>query len=424
VQEEWDIKGIVYKSKCTVPCGERSYGGIIVTEQEIHREIIKAHHEREKKILSQFATKSRDGIRLIPYREKMPDMENVRPAFFHDTDKIIHSKAYTRYIDKTQVFSLFENDHITHRVLHVQFVSKVARVIGRCLGLNEDLIEAVALGHDIGHTPYGHDGERYLNQLCIQVGIGYFCHNAQSVRFLHEIEADGKGLNLTLQVLDGILAHNGEIINERLVPDTKKDWDQFLQEYKSCFQVKDISKKIYPMTLEGCVVRVADFIAYLGRDIEDAITIGLISRAQIPSSIVEVLGDSNDQIINALAMDVINNSYGQTYIAFSPRIYQALLELKEFNRKNIYANPRIKTQDKKIRRMFEMLFFEYLEDIKQGDKASPIFSYYLDYMGHKYLGDYPVERLVIDFIAGMTDDFFNNQFRKTFVPQSYGSKLI
>ena len=238
----------------------------------------------------------------------------------------------------------------------MQFVSKIARVIGRCLRLNEDLIEAVALGHDLGHTPYGHDGERYLNQLCIEAGIGYFCHNAQSVRFLHEIEGDGQGLNLTLQVLDGILTHNGEIINERLTPVASKGWDEFLAEYRSCFEVKDISKKIYPMTLEGCVVRVSDFIAYLGRDIEDAITVGLISRAELPAEIVEVLGATNDQIINTLALDVIRNSYGENYIAFSPEIYHALLKLKEFNKERIYDNPRIKTQDKKIQRMFRMLF--------------------------------------------------------------------
>lgn len=394
-----------------------------MTEQELHKEIIRANHEREEKTLSEYATKSQAGIRQSPCREKMPDMENVRPVFFHDTDKIIHSRAYTRYIDKTQVFSLFENDHITHRVLHVQFVSKIARVIGRCLRLNEDLIEAVALGHDIGHPPYGHDGERYLNQLCIEAGIGYFCHNAQSVRFLQEIEGDGQGLNLTLQVLDGILAHNGEIINERLTPVANKDWEKFTAEYRSCFEVKDISKRIYPMTLEGCIVRVSDFIAYLGRDIEDAITVGLISRTELPAEIVEVLGATNDQIINVLALDVIRNSYGRNYIAFSPEIYQALLKLKEFNSDRIYGNPRIKTQDKKIQRMFQMLFTEYVADIKSGDKSSPVFRYYLDLMGNRYLRNNPVERLVVDFIAGMTDDFFNEQFRKRFVPQSYGFKL-
>ena len=183
------------------------------TEQqiEIFNEIIKNEYKREAKTLSRYACKSSESIRFK--EEKIPDRSTIRPAFFHDADRIIHSKAYTRYIDKTQVFSLFENDHITHRVLHVQLVSKIARMIGRCLRLNEDLIEAIALAHDLGHVPYGHEGERYLNEICQKNNLGYFCHNAQSVKFLMELERRGKGLNLSLQVLDGVLSHNSQNMN-------------------------------------------------------------------------------------------------------------------------------------------------------------------------------------------------------------------
>ncbi len=389
----------------------------------IYKEIIEENHRREQELLSTYACKSRDGLRLNPELEKIPDSDNIRQAFFHDTDKIIHSMAYTRYIDKTQVFTLFKNDHITHRVLHVQFVSKIARVIGRCLRLNEDLIEAIALGHDLGHTPYGHDGERFLNRLCEETGIGYFCHNAQSVRFLMQIEGGGRGLNLTLQVLDGILAHNGEIINERLVPDTKKNWEKFFEEYNNCFKIEDYSKQIYPMTLEGCAVRVADVIAYIGRDIEDAITVGLIQRSDLPRKIVKILGDSNDKIINTLALDVINNSYGKNYIAFSKEIYQALLELKEFNYDHIYFNPKVKTEDHKVRRIFRLLFRQYAEDIREGNYSSPAFHHYLKDMDENYKTNTPVERMVTDFIAGMTDEFFNNQFMEVFFPKSFGLKV-
>jgi dGTPase len=390
---------------------------------EIAREIIEENYRREQELLSAYACKSRDGLRLHPKIEKIPDAENIRQAFFHDTDKIIHSMAYTRYIDKTQVFTLFKNDHITHRVLHVQFVSKIARVIGRCLRLNEDLIEAIALGHDLGHAPYGHDGERFLNKLCEEAGIGYFCHNAQSVRFLMQIEGGGRGLNLTLQVLDGILAHNGEIINEKLVPDKKKTWEKFLEEYNNCFKIKDYSKQIYPMTLEGCVVRVADVIAYIGRDIEDAITVGLIQRSDLPRKIVEILGDSNDKIINTLALDVINNSYRKNYIAFSKKIYKALLELKQFNYDHIYFNPKIKTEDHKVRRIFRLLFRQYTEDIKEENSSSPAFRHYLKDMDENYKTTNSVERMVADFIAGMTDEFFNNQFKEVFFPKSFGLKV-
>lgn len=156
-----------------------------------------------EQVLSEKACKSNDGIRI-----KNEEDQDIRPMFFRDIDRIIHSMAYTRYIDKTQVYSFVENDHITHRVLHVQLVSKIARTIGRCLNLNEDLIEAIALGHDLGHTPFGHMGEKFLDEICIREGIGHFCHNAQGVRVLKDIE----GINITLQTLDGILAHNGEIL--------------------------------------------------------------------------------------------------------------------------------------------------------------------------------------------------------------------
>ena len=389
----------------------------------LQQKIIAENHRREESFLSTYACPSRKGVRFAPEAEKLPDEENIRPVFFHDTDKIIHSLAYTRYIDKTQVFTLFENDHITHRVLHVQFVSKIARVIGRCLRLNEDLIEAIALGHDLGHTPYGHDGERILNRLCTEAEIGCFCHNAQSVRFLMEIEGGGKGLNLTLQVLDGILTHNGEIVNERLVPDSGKDWQQFFAEYEACFKDPAYSKQIYPMTLEGCAVRVADLIAYIGRDIEDAIVVGLIKRSDLPRSIVKRLGDSNDQIINALVLDVIKQSYDRNQIAFSPEIYQALVDLKEFNYEHIYFNPKIKTEEHKVERIFELLFNQYTEDIKANNLSSPVYRYHLQDMNDKYRQTTPTARIVADFIAGMTDDFFHQQFKESFFPRSFGLKI-
>lgn len=389
----------------------------------IEQKIIAENHRREETFLSPYACPSRMGFRFDPQAEKIPDEENIRPAFFHDTDKIIHSLAYTRYIDKTQVFALFDNDHITHRVLHVQFVSKIARVIGRCLRLNEDLIEAIALGHDLGHTPYGHDGERFLNELCVEAGIGYFCHNAQSVRFLMELERGGQGLNLTLQVLDGILAHNGEILNERLVPMTGKTAEQFLHEYESCFWVEDYSKNIYPMTLEGCLVRVCDIIAYIGRDIEDAITVGLISRTDLPRSIVRVLGDSNDRIINTLALDVIKQSYGQNYIGFSKDIYRALQDLKAFNYEQIYFHPLVKSQDRKIQGLFQSLFRRYVQDIEAQNHSSPIYRHFLKNMKAAYVRKTPPARIAADFIAAMTDDFFNGQFKELFFPKRFGLKI-
>jgi len=389
-------------------------------KNDVFSKIVLNNFSREKKTLSKYACRSNKGERRYPEREKILDRENIRPIFFHDTDKIIHSLAYTRYIDKTQVFYLFEHDHITHRVLHVQFVSKIGRVIGRCLRLNEDLIEAISLGHDLGHVPYGHDGEKVLNDLCIEHKIGFFCHNAQSVRFLMEIENKGQGLNLSLQVLDGILAHNGEMLDKKYEPKFSKTWDEFEEEYKKSFSIERYSKKIFPMTLEGCVVRISDIIAYIGRDIEDAITLKLVKRKNIPDIVKKVLGDRNDKIINTLVLDLISNSYNKPYLEFSKNVFNALEELKKFNYEKIYFNPSIKTQEYKIINMFRQLFNKYLNDLEKEDKDSSIYRYFLKDMNDDYLKNTHKKRRIIDYISGMTDDFFNNQFKEYFVPQSYG----
>ncbi|MCK9310965.1 MAG: HD domain-containing protein [Bacteroidales bacterium] len=263
---------------------------------EIANDILAKIIKREHRTFSKYACLSQKAYRFN--EEELPDRKNIRTPFFHDTDKIIHSLAYTRYIDKTQVFYLFENDNITHRVLHVQLVSKIARVIGRALSLNEDLIEAISLGHDLGHVPYGHNGEKMLNKLMLDNTNEYFCHNAQSVRALHYLEDKGNGLNLTVQVLDGILCHNGELMQKEYKPDYKKTKEQFIQEYKCCWTTKDFSAKIIAMTLEGCVMRIADVVAYIGRDLEDAIILKLIKRKEIPESISKIIGNTNATIIN------------------------------------------------------------------------------------------------------------------------------
>lgn len=379
--------------------------------------------QRERKSLSRYACKSHQGNRKDPGREKIPDRKNLRPVFFHDTDKIMHSHSYCRYIDKTQVFFLFENDHITRRVLHVQLVSKIGRVIGRCLRLNEDLIEAISLGHDLGHVPYAHDGEKILSKLCEDNGIGYFCHNAQSVRLLTEIEERGKGLNLSLQVLDGILAHNGEIPSREYKPNRDKTWEDFEEEYRKCFAEKDYDKKLVPMTLEGCVVRVSDIIAYIGRDIEDAILLGVIEGfKEVPKEIRATLGNSNDKIINNIVLDLVKNSYDKDRLIFTDNVFKALKDLLKFNQEKIYSNPYINRERFKLEHMFKELFEHYLKCIKRHSQGSPICNFLAD-MDDIYRHNTSDKRAVIDFIAGMTDDFFNNQYRQLFVPVSYGYSL-
>ena len=388
----------------------------------IFSEIIARNHTREDGLLSPQACKSAEAFRLDPSREKIPDLENIRSPFFHDADRVLHSMAYTRYIDKTQVFYLFENDFLTHRVLHVQFVSKIARTIARCLQLNEDLCEAIALGHDIGHVPFGHDGETFLNDICVHNGIGAFCHNAQSVRWMVELENKGHGLNLCLQTLDGMMCHNGELWLDRLEPRRSKTWDQFMDEYHACMRDQGYSRGLIPMTLEGCVTRFSDVIAYIGRDIEDAIKLDLIRRAELPAEAVRVLGDGNSTIINTLVMDLIATSAGHDYVAYSKPVFDALRLLLEFNYQRIYLNPRVREKEEKLRRLFEVIYEDGLRDLIERRSQSNIMRFYERRMECPHIRNAPPARLVVDYMSGMTDDFFLAQARRILLPAGFGHK--
>jgi len=370
-------------------------------------------NRKEREILSKDATFSDSGVRRNP----ITDAEaGYRLEFSLDADRILHSRAYSRYIDKTQVFYLIQNDHITHRVLHVQLVSKIARTIGRFLRLNEDLIEAIALGHDIGHTPFGHEGERYLSELCQKAGIGYFMHNVQSIQFLDFVERKGRGWNLCLQTLDGILCHDGEIHNRTLAPNLEKDFSSFEKEIAA--KKTDPEAPLIPMTLEGCVVRMADTIAYIGRDLEDAIRLDIIRRSDIPPSIVRSLGNTNGTIVYRLVTDVIKNSRDKRSIAFSPEISDALKALKDFNLERIYMNPKSKIHSETIRQLFARLFEMRLEELETNRRNSDIFSGFLADMSDAYIDSHSPAEIVRDYIAGMTDRYFLHQFPESQRPAS------
>ena len=368
--------------------------------------------ERETEILSPVATLSDAGVRRF---QDVRLEEGYRQTFSVDVDRILHSRAYTRYIDKTQVFYLIHHDHITHRVLHVQLVSKIARTIGRCLGLNEDLIEAIALGHDIGHTPFGHDGERFLSELCRASGIGDFHHNVQSVQFLDRVERKGKGWNLCLQTLDGILCHDGEVHNKVLKPERNKTFEMI--EKEMALKKEDPLTQLMPMTLEGCVVRMADTISYIGRDIEDAIRLNMIKRSDLPKESVDVLGNTNGTIVYHLVTDIINTSFQNTTIAFSQKISEALKRLKDFNLERIYMNPKIKKETDTIKTLFGILFEKYFDDIENENRSSVIFTGFLEDMSEYYIQNHCKEEIVRDFIAGMTDQYFLRQCPEDMRPE-------
>ena len=357
------------------------------------------------KYLSKYATLDSDAIYLR-------DVSNdFRTPFFRDIDRIIYTLAFTRYSDKTQVFSFKSNDHLTKRMIHVQYVSKIARTIGRALGLNEDLIEASALGHDLGHTPFGHVGEEILNKISLGCGEGYFNHNIHSVRLLMTIENYGNGKDITLQTLDAIMCHNGELPQNEYIP-RKKSKEEFLREYKASYQDKSIIKRLRPMTLEGCVVRISDLIAYLGRDIEDAMRLNIVSFDDIPESIKKHLGSSNREIVNTIIKDVIENSLGKNYIKLSDEVYKGIVDLKKFNSENIYSRAYTKEEREELEVILHTLFKGYMIDLENNNGESNIIKSYLNNMSDEYKNNNSKERIVIDYIAGMTDDYCVREYNK------------
>jgi dGTPase len=343
---------------------------------------------------------------------------DLRTPFAIDCDRILYSKAYSRYIDKTQVFYLLKNDHITHRVLHVQLVSRIARTIGQKLGLNLDLIEASALGHDLGHPPFGHDGERYLSELCVEHGIGKFVHAVMSVRFLEKLEKGGKGLNLTLGVLDSILCHDGESdftgLSHSEGPADFSELDRRIS-----LRTEDPIAMVAPMTREGCVVRLSDSISYVGRDLEDAILLGFVDRKEIPTKVSEVLGSTNGSIVYRLVDDLIKVSLDNPRLtAFSKETGEALTLLKNFNRQRIYYNPDIKRDQRKLKRLFEIFFGLFTEDFaRPGGPHMPRLKSSMDRMTEEYRETASPPEKARDYIAGMTDEYFYHAAEELLLPQ-------
>ncbi|MBM4286839.1 MAG: HD domain-containing protein [Deltaproteobacteria bacterium] len=374
---------------------------------------------REDEALSPYASRSRQAIR----REYEASIDHGhRQNFAVDTDRILHSQAYTRYIDKTQVFYLIDHEHISHRVLHVQLLSKISRTIGRYLRLNEDLLEAISLGHDIGHPPFGHDGEAILSRLCQENGIGPFLHSIQGVRFLDKIEKGGRGLNLSLQVLDGILSHDGETHVERLAPDREKSFADFYREIEQ--KQHEPGHNLKPMTLEGCVVRLADTISYIGRDLEDAILLQLVRREDLPALVKDRLGQTNGTIIYTLVTDLICHSMNKNYVCYSQEIGAALGALKEFNYRRIYQDPRIKAETEKIEDLFASLFARFRRDLEQERLNSPIWTDFLLHMGENYRQEHRPAEIVRDFLASMTDAYFLRQSQDLLFPKNIAVPFV
>lgn len=354
----------------------------------------------------------------ILLRRRHPRQEDERGHFFRDTTAIIHSYPFRRLKHKTQVFFSPKNDHICTRIEHVMHVASIAAAVCRGLDIDADLAWAIGLGHDLGHTPFGHVGEKIMDRLKKESGLPGFVHELYSLRVVDYLSGYGRGLNLTYAVRDGIVNHCGEKFEQSIRPDFRfRDLETFTD------------RSHYPSTWEGAVVRMADKIAYLGRDLEDAVQLGIIEKENIPGRAASVLGTTNSEIIRTLVSDLIETSGETGAIGFGDRTYGAMQELKEFNYRNIYTNPVLSDYHRYFERVLNTLF-EYLSDIfKRGGFD------YESYKAEKNLlavrfGDYVLKmrpfyeevdggyaNLVCDYLAGMTDDYALECISEIMIPK-------
>ena len=355
-------------------------------------------------------------------KEPRPDEErDLRGPYFRDTTAVIHSSPFRRMKHKTQVFFAPKNDHICTRIEHVMHVSTIAATICRALNLDSDLAWAIGMGHDLGHTPFGHLGETILAKLR---GVEGFRHEMYSLHVVDHLTNHGQGLNLTHAVRDGIINHCGEKFEQSLAPDFS---------IKQLNSITDRSE--YPCTWEGTVVRMSDKIAYLGRDLEDALRLGIVEESQIPDRAAQVLGTTNSQIIDTLVMNVIETSNATGKIGMGDDVYEAFLEMKDFNYRHIYRSDVLEALHPGFERVLTILY-EYLSELFQkngfepeayGDQPNSLahgFASYASTMHNYYQTEpNPQANVVFDFLAGMTDDYALDAVNEIMVPQSYTLRI-
>ncbi len=367
--------------------------------------------------LSPFAKKSSESLgRCFPMKR-----DPFRLEFARDETRILHSPPFRRLKHKTQVFLSPHNDHICTRMEHVLHVSSIASVIGRCLNLNIDLINAIAKGHDLGHPPFGHAGERVLHELLGErEGADGFQHEIHGLRVVDKLTNYGSGLNLTYEVRDGIITHCGERFERVVEPDRSRD----------LHRLDSITERSYhPATLEGCLVRLVDRIAYLGRDLEDAIKAEMIRKSDIPPEIVRNL--ENGKIIGCFVNDTIASSLGKDAIEMSEEVFTHMNSLKEFNYRHIYLHPEVERKSRKAASIIRILFTELekiLEKSERGCNAgymtalireAPCIDTFFRFIRNTNYNDAtPSWRIITDYIAGMTDLFAERTFMQLFLPAS------
>ena len=363
--------------------------------------------DRARGWVNPYRADDRDVIRRD---QRLGDEASIwRPAYVRDVEKIIHTPAYNRYAGKTQVFSFRSNDDLSRRGLHVQLVARIARDIGFALGLNCDLIEAIGLGHDLGHTPFGHAGERCLNDVYHARTGRWFFHNVHSVRVLDTLY----GRNLSLQTLDGALTHNGEYEQQVFELSGLSGFEEFDMVRERCYTEGNLAiGHLRPMTLEGCVVRISDIIAYVGRDRQDAIAAGLLHEDAFEDGLG---GGYNSWILTHASADIIEHSYGKDRIEMSEDLFAEIRRAKAENYAKIYRSSGIEGERaEELARAFELVYERCLSDLAKEDESSYIFRHHiarieqaLSYYGRHYNWKNDPDQTVVDYIASMTDGYFS-----------------
>ena len=376
-------------------------------------------------MLSPYATKHSDAIyehdagrRGSASADEVLDVELVRPAFVRDVDRVLNNAFYNRCMDKTQVFPFYQNDDLTRRSYHLQLVSRISRKVAQSLRLNVALTEAIALAHDMGHTPFGHGGERMLDELYRKHAGRCFNHNVHGVRLLRHVAT----CNLSLQTYNGILCHCGEKAFEKYEPFPCDTFEQLDAMMEHCYTVPGSSQDLRPSTLEGCVVRICDILAYLGKDRQDALKIHLLTPETYPTK-GELVGENNAQIIQNATANIIKNSIGKPYLAMDPEVFESIQRIKDDNVATIYTSSAAHEQlDSNIQPMMEQLYERFRADVKAGDESSFIFRHHINswvmQFNEGYVDRWSPDDIVVDYIASMTDDYFIDLFNFLYPDQA------
>lgn len=375
----------------------------------------------QEALLSPYATRDSQAIYEHGNGSRGPQDEDaalVRPPFVRDVDRVLNNAFYNRCMDKTQVFPFYQNDDLTRRSFHLQLVSRISRKVAAALRLNVALTEAIALAHDMGHTPFGHGGERMLNDLYRKHAGRCFNHNVHGVRLLRDVAT----CNLSLQTYNGILCHCGEKAFDRYLPEPCESFDALSQMMEHCYLTPGASQDLHPSTLEGCVVRICDILAYLGKDRQDALTIDVLTPETYRAT-GELAGEVNAEIIQNVTANIIKNSIGRDYLAMDGEVFESMVRIKDDNMANIYSSPQAHEQlEVNIRPMMEQLYERFREDVKAGDESSYIFRHHINswvmQFNEGYVSRWSADDIVVDYIASMTDDYFIDLFNFLYPDQA------